>query len=248
MRQVYFIFQEGNDRICKIGKSIDAEKRVIQLQTGNPNKLELYETLDGYTELENELHKRFNDKRIDGTEWFNLSKDEVDSLIEEYNEIYDEIDEESEEKELIEEVIEETKITKRTFRVKKETYVCDKCDQTFTEKRYLTRHTKNKTCEKVFTCNKCGEHFANRRNKDNHMRRKTPCTSTEDPLIDSTDSENKCKFCGKLYATGFTLKRHDSTCPMKNSQTILMDLIEQQQSQILMQQKQIGKLINANLK
>ena len=106
-----------------------------------------------------------------------------------------------------------------------ESFVCDKCDKTFAEKRYLTRHIQNKTCEKVFKCNKCGETFANRRNRDSHVRRKNPCVPTEVPVLDPINSENKCKFCGNAYATPYTLRRHITTCPMKNNQEALFQLV-----------------------
>lgn len=81
LKKVYFIFQEGDDDRCKIGKSKDPSKRVKQLQTGNPDKLYVYKTFDGYTKEESELHQLFADVRIPGTEWFNLSKSQVDSFM-----------------------------------------------------------------------------------------------------------------------------------------------------------------------
>ena len=49
--KVYFIFQEGDDAKCKIGKSKKPNDRLRQLQTGNPNKLYIYKTVNGYIEI-----------------------------------------------------------------------------------------------------------------------------------------------------------------------------------------------------
>lgn len=80
-RRVYFIFQEGDDTKCKIGKSKNPDERVKQLQTGNPNPLYIHKTLRGYTELETKIHADQAEKRIDKTEWFLISKEEVDEII-----------------------------------------------------------------------------------------------------------------------------------------------------------------------
>lgn len=81
-KKVYFIFQEGDDTVCKIGKSKQSEDRVVQLQTGNPNKLYIYNSLPGYTYLESCLHRENADRRIGTSEWFRLNKDEVDKIVE----------------------------------------------------------------------------------------------------------------------------------------------------------------------
>jgi hypothetical protein len=81
---VYFIFQKGDNHRCKIGKTKNLKQRKTQLQTGNPKELYVYKKLDGYTELENELHERFEHKRIRKTEWYHMTKDEVDLVVENY--------------------------------------------------------------------------------------------------------------------------------------------------------------------
>ena len=81
---VYFIFQEGNDLLCKIGRSKNKEKRLKQLQTGNPSKLYIYKSINGHKEKEIELHQHFADKRIPGSEWFHLSKQDVDNFLTNY--------------------------------------------------------------------------------------------------------------------------------------------------------------------
>ena len=69
---IYFI---GNVELgaVKIGKSIDPQKRLDDLQTGNSRNLVLYGVIDNVTpELENTLHKILSDIRLKG-EWFKLT-------------------------------------------------------------------------------------------------------------------------------------------------------------------------------
>ncbi len=231
MKQVYFIFQKGDDSVCKIGKSKDSSDRVKQLQTGNPNKLEVYGVLEGYTELETELHKRFAANRIKGTEWFHLSKEEVDLIIEEYEEpdaTTEEINEEPENKELIEEVIEETKITTRTYRVnKQEAHTCEKCGVMFSEEKYLKRHmNKRISCDSEHKCNKCNVEFTTAQNLRNHLNRKKPCVPDEVSATITEQVETKCKFCGNEYSSIYSLKRHIITCPIKNNQDVMFKMME----------------------
>ena len=80
-KQIYFIFQEGDENRCKIGKSKDVNDRVKQLQTGNPDKLYVYRTVEGYTSEENEIHKMLNHLRIDKSEWFYLNKQQLDHIL-----------------------------------------------------------------------------------------------------------------------------------------------------------------------
>lgn len=68
---VYFI-QCGN--YIKIGHADDPERRLRELQTGNPNKLELLGYVSGDIVREREIHFTFADFRTDG-EWFELTTD-----------------------------------------------------------------------------------------------------------------------------------------------------------------------------
>ena len=65
---VYFI-QEGQRGPVKIGRAVDPERRIRQLQTGNPTTLGLRHVLPGGPKLESALHRRFEPARIRG-EWF----------------------------------------------------------------------------------------------------------------------------------------------------------------------------------
>jgi len=70
---VYFI-RSGKKGAIKIGKSNNPEKRVKELQTGNPYKLYLIafihcETEEGAIKLERKIHRLFKKRRMIG-EWF----------------------------------------------------------------------------------------------------------------------------------------------------------------------------------
>lgn len=77
---VYFIEAVGLCRV-KIGKAIDPENRIAQLQTGSPVPLRLIGKTAGGHPLERKLHEEFHGARIDGGEWFHLTK-ELRSYIE----------------------------------------------------------------------------------------------------------------------------------------------------------------------
>lgn len=81
MTSIYVI---GDDRYCKIGISDHPEKRLSELQTGNPSKLTLHHSVEVDDRRKAELiegliHKTLKDKRMDGgSEWFSLTpKDAV---------------------------------------------------------------------------------------------------------------------------------------------------------------------------
>ena len=81
---VYFI-QEGSNGAIKIGYSNQGvEKRLIELQVGNPRKLYVLRTIEGDKKLEHELHLFFAKYKLIG-EWFYPSKELFDFI---YNEEY----------------------------------------------------------------------------------------------------------------------------------------------------------------
>src|SRR5581483_5121826 len=71
---VYFIHEEGDLTIFKIGKSMNVSERLPQLQTGNHRKLCVYRTIETpeYDTLEKILHHTFTEKCIAG-EWYKIS-------------------------------------------------------------------------------------------------------------------------------------------------------------------------------
>lgn len=180
--KVYFIFQQGDDKRCKIGKSVNPNNRKDQLQTGNPDELYVYKTLVGYSSLENNLHKKFKDKQIRNTEWFYLTKEEVDIIIQEYT-------------------------SEKSVVTAPESEKCEK------------------TCQKSFICNKCEKMFTTAYGLRKHKNKKTPCIPNEVPVININSNENKCTYCERYYSNNYSLKRHTGTCPMKNNQTVMFQMI-----------------------
>lgn len=67
---IYFI-TAGNKHV-KIGYSANPEKRLKELQTGNPLKLKLVTTIPGSYETEKALHLYFTRNKREG-EWFHLT-------------------------------------------------------------------------------------------------------------------------------------------------------------------------------
>ncbi|MFB7467285.1 GIY-YIG nuclease family protein [Streptomyces sp. NPDC056224] len=67
---VYVIGSSGSAHV-KIGTSISPEKRLKELQTGNPGRLELLWCTPGGRDLESALHKVFDEYRTEG-EWFDF--------------------------------------------------------------------------------------------------------------------------------------------------------------------------------
>jgi len=71
--KIYFVLAEEVGRI-KIGKSLEIENRVSQLQTGSPIELKLVCLLDLSDKYEGILHEFFKEDRVHG-EWFEYSED-----------------------------------------------------------------------------------------------------------------------------------------------------------------------------
>jgi len=78
-----YLLDNGKDQY-KIGKSINPEKRLQQLQTGNPDKLSFKHIIECVKYpalyLEKRLHKWFSWSRIRG-EWCNLSSEDLEYLM-----------------------------------------------------------------------------------------------------------------------------------------------------------------------
>ncbi|MFF6903309.1 GIY-YIG nuclease family protein [Streptomyces hydrogenans] len=67
---VYVIGPPGSTRV-KIGTSVNPDKRLKELQTGNPDRLEVLWSTPGGRELETALHQAFAAYRTEG-EWFDF--------------------------------------------------------------------------------------------------------------------------------------------------------------------------------
>jgi hypothetical protein len=77
---VYFILDEKSNAV-KIGKANNIHERFSDLQTGNPNKLEVIyfiecSTVERSSQLEKKLHKKFDSLRIrTNGEWFTYDEE-----------------------------------------------------------------------------------------------------------------------------------------------------------------------------
>lgn len=87
MGYVYLILEvnQNGQESHKIGVSKNPpEKRLKQLQTGNPNEIRIlsaYESVN-YKKVEQWLHSRYSTKRtLAENEWFNLTDEQVFSFI-----------------------------------------------------------------------------------------------------------------------------------------------------------------------
>ena len=158
--KVYFIYQYGDDTRCKIGKSIHPNERKGQLQTGNPDELYIYETLIGYSSLEKTLHKKCKEKQIRNTEWFYLTKEEVDIIVESY---------------VSGKSLDVKNFPKKDMHKEQQmnnSLKCDKCNKTFSGERYLKRHVNGNICTKKYICNKCKKEFSTAYNLRAHLKRR----------------------------------------------------------------------------
>lgn len=74
-----YIIKVSPDGIYKIGVSKNPEKRIKQLQTGNPEKIELIKTfLSSYPyKMENVFHRRFKRNHVQG-ECYYLSQEDIE--------------------------------------------------------------------------------------------------------------------------------------------------------------------------
>lgn len=84
---VYFIYipelyQKGMTQV-KIGHTKNLDKRLRQLQTGNPFKLSIYKTHKtiNYKQIEHELHVKYKSKKV-LNEWFQITLEDVDNEME----------------------------------------------------------------------------------------------------------------------------------------------------------------------
>ena len=77
---VYFIHEEGDFKRFKIGYTTKISERLLSLQTGNPDLLVVYKTIENVTKKkETQLHQMFAQYRIRG-EWFAINPDMIDKL------------------------------------------------------------------------------------------------------------------------------------------------------------------------
>lgn len=86
-KKSYVYLISADDGTYKIGYSKSPEKRTMMLQSVDDRQLKLIQYVETYTPVvtERELHSRFSDKKLKG-EWFNLTKEDVDSICRDWGE------------------------------------------------------------------------------------------------------------------------------------------------------------------
>lgn len=75
---IYVIVNNSNT-YCKIGYSKNPKKRLVELQTGNPEKLSLLRTYDGFIALEKHIHLKYKHLKLHN-EWFLYSDNLLEDL------------------------------------------------------------------------------------------------------------------------------------------------------------------------
>jgi hypothetical protein len=79
--QKTYLMHDSNTGLTKIGKSFEPKIREKTLQSEKPT-IQLLHIFD--SDIESNLHKKFNHKRVRG-EWFELTRKEIDSIISKYD-------------------------------------------------------------------------------------------------------------------------------------------------------------------
>ena len=108
----------------------------------------------------------------------------------------------------------------------------------------------------LYDCPECKKSFRDKYNLQRHRKqRKKPCApilDIEDLSKEERENPNRCRFCGRTFASYSSMRRHiRNTCKIapRNGNTegmeILYDhIIKKQQEQIDQQQKQISQLLS----
>ena len=88
-RGYVYIIRNENSKIVKIGKSLNLTSRLNNFKTSFGSGLILvgFFYCENYNDLENQLHKKFFDKKVSG-EWFDLSEQQILDCIDENNGVF----------------------------------------------------------------------------------------------------------------------------------------------------------------
>lgn len=112
-------------------------------------------------------------------------------------------------------------------------FKCNKCGDTFDDKRYLKSHLSRKIpCDRVLQCNTCHKKFKKLTDLQRHNNRKTPCTNIIEVHTAPIDEFN-CKYCNKQYSTKSSLKRHIDSCVVKTSNSEIKNELAEMKKKIL---------------
>ena len=78
-----------------------------------------------------------------------------------------------------------------------DSFKCDLCGKTLSNKQNLSFHLRTHTSEKPYRCNECGQRFRKSGHLDGHMR-----------ALHTGQKSHKCSVCGKAFVTNSKLVRH----------------------------------------
>lgn len=81
-------------------------------------------------------------------------------------------------------------------------------------------------CYKKYVCNKCSHYFRDSTGLQKHLDRLTSCIPNEIPVIIDDNSENRCQFCNKTFATKSSLTRHQKICDKPANLAHIMSLVQ----------------------
>jgi hypothetical protein len=82
---IYLIVNQSNT-YCKIGYSKHPDKRLLELQTSNPEKLTLLRSYEGFKALEKHIHFRYKHLNVKN-EWFKYSTELLKDLDKNFKDI-----------------------------------------------------------------------------------------------------------------------------------------------------------------
>lgn len=87
MNKFLYIFNEIDTNKYKIGVSVNIEKRLKQLNTGNANKLQCIYSLETSIPfaLERNIHQLLKEYNIENSEWFIFEKEQLSTIIDKIN-------------------------------------------------------------------------------------------------------------------------------------------------------------------
>lgn len=74
-----YVILNSSKTFCKIGYSNNPNKRLVELQTGNPEELILIRTYEGIKALEKHIHFRYKHLNVKN-EWFKYSVELLEDL------------------------------------------------------------------------------------------------------------------------------------------------------------------------
>ena len=227
-----YIINETDSTNYKIGRSYQVENRIKSLQTSNANKLILIDKYQCKTcsVLEKRIHNNLKDKKLNG-EWFTLSSDELNNVIELICKSIIEIH-----KKLNKNVCEICKFS--TYKnenfekhIKSESHKqklrLQKINREINEE--INKEINNKTITNInsrngkFICDICNHSARDKSDYNKHLLTKkhiekvneTPNHTYNIPITyqnESLNNEEKCQFCDKKYANSSGLARHKKTC------------------------------------